>query len=188
MYEGYLKALLEPLGVYDFGESSINGAELGAMGSGLDAVYTGLEFVEREALLATAEEIGLAQREALFVRRPVAVTAKERRAAITALLQIDGDSLTPADMERTIQGCGIRAQIVEMGEGKLRVYFPEVVGIPEEFQNIETIILEILPCHLEIEFYFRYITWQECHDAGYTWDDIATYTWKEFQCMVSLEE
>lgn len=49
-----------------------------------------------------------------------------------------------------------------MGGGQLRVIFPEVAGEPEDFDQIRKIILDILPCHLEVEFYFRYLTWAEC--------------------------
>ena len=148
-----------------------------------------LEEIEREALTATAEGEGLARREALFARRPAAVTAEERRAAIAALLQIDGDSLTPAAIDRTIRGCGIRARALEMGGGQLRVIFPEVAGEPEDFDQIRKIILDILPCHLEVEFYFRYLTWAECEAAGYTWGQVeaAEYTWESFQLAVPPE-
>ena len=89
MYEQYLRALLAPLGVYDLRDGTINGAELYALGIGMDAVSQRLETVERESLTATAEDEGLSRREALFARRPAAVTPEERRAAIAALLQID---------------------------------------------------------------------------------------------------
>ena len=64
--------------------------------------------------------------------------------------------------------------------------FPDVAGIPEEFDQIEDIILDIIPCHLETEFYFRYLTWAECEAAGYTWAMIhaAEYTWYEFELAV----
>ena len=190
MYEGYLRALLEPLGVYDLETGTINGAELYALGAGLDAVGGRLDTVERESLTATAEDEGLARREALFARRSAAVTPEARRTAIAALLQIDGDSLTPADIDRTIWGCGIKAQAVEMGGGKLRVIFPEVAGIPEEFERIRDIILDILPCHLDVEFYFRYLTWEECHAAGFTWQMVedAEHTWESFQVAIPPEE
>lgn len=189
MYETYLQRLLEPLGVYNLGESTINGAELAALGTGLDQVSEQLGLTEREALTATAEDEGLSRREALFARRPAAFTPKERRAAIAALLQIDGDSLTPEAIDRTLGGCGIRARAVEMGEGKLRVIFPETAGIPPEFDQIQKIILDILPCHLEVEFYFRYLTWAECERAGYTWAAVeaAEHTWESFQLAVPPE-
>lgn len=190
MYEQYLRALLAPLGVYDLTDGSVSGAELHALGAGLDAVAAGLDTVERESLTATAEDEGLNRREGLFARRPAAVTAEERRAAIAALLQIDGDSLTPEAIGRTIRGCGIKARALEMGEGNLRVVFPETAGVPAEFEQIRRIILDILPCHLAVEFYFRYLTWAECERAGFTWAEVeaAEHTWESFQLAVPPED
>ncbi len=79
MYEAYLRQLLSPLGVYDLGDGSVNGAELYALGEALDRTARRLETVERESVAATAEEEGLDRREALFARRPAAVTAQARR-------------------------------------------------------------------------------------------------------------
>lgn len=190
MYEAYLRALLAPLGIYDLTEGSVSGAELCGLAAGLDGVSAALEAVERESLTATAEGEGLDRREALFARRPAAVTPEERRKAIAALLQIDGDSLTPAAIDQTILGCGIRARALERGEGRLRVIFPDVGGQPPEFEQIRDIVLDILPCHLEVEFYFRYLTWQECEDAQYTWAQVeaAEHTWETFQLAVPPEE
>ena len=153
---------------------------------GLMALYRQEETAEREAVTATAEQQGLSRREALFLHRPAAVTAEERRAAIAALLQIDGDSLTPSAINLTLQGCGIKAWAQEMGHGQLRVLFPEVAGVPEEFDQIRTIILEILPCHLAVEFYFRYLTWEECERAAFTWEmvEAENHTWDSFQLAV----
>jgi len=189
MYEEYLRALLAPLGVYRLDRDSLSGAELYALGKGLDLTADRLDAVERESVTATAEDEGLRRREALFLRRPAAVTARERRAAIAALLQIDGDSLTPEAIDRTIQGCGIRAKAIELGTNKLRVTFPETAGIPPEFEQIEKIILDILPCHLDVEFYFRYLTWDECERVGYTWEFVEAqgYDWNAFQLAIPPE-
>lgn len=186
MYETYLLALLDPLGVYDLSAETLNRAELAALGGGMDAVSDCLEQTERETVTATARDQGLTRRESLFLRRPAAETPEERRAAITALLQIDGDSLTPSAINLTLQGCGIKARALEMGDGLLRVVFPEVAGIPAEFEQIQKIILDILPCHLEVEFYFRYLTWEECERAAYTWEAVeaAEHTWESFQLAV----
>lgn len=186
MYEEYLRVLLEPLGVYSFETGGIHRAELAALGAELDRIGHLLGTAEREAVTATAEQQGLSRREALFLHRPAAVTAEDRRAAIAALLQIDGDSLTPSAINLTLQGCGIKAWAQEMGHGQLRVLFPEVAGVPEEFDQIRTIILEILPCHLAVEFYFRYLTWEECERAAFTWEmvEAENHTWDSFQLAV----
>lgn len=189
MYERYLHALLAPLGVYDLSEGTVNGGELYALGKLLDAGAARLETVEREALTATAEDEGLRRREALFARRGAAVTPEERRAAIAALLQIDGDSLTPGAIDATLRGCGIRARALERGGGRLRVVFPEIAGVPAEFGQIEKILLDILPCHLEVEFYFRCLTWEECEAAEWTWARVeaAGHTWESFSLAVPPE-
>ena len=87
MYEEYLRALLAPLGVYRLDRDSLSGAELYALGQGLDAVSARLDGVEREGVTATAEDEGLRRREALFLRRPAAVTCAPRawRGRMTAL-------------------------------------------------------------------------------------------------------
>ena len=190
MYKTYLRDLLRPLGVYDLGAGTVNGAELAALGAAFDAISGQLDTVERESLTATAEGEGLDRREALFARRPAATTAQDRRAAIAALLQIDGDSLTPDAIDATLRGCGIKARALEIDQGHLRVIFPEVAGVPAEFDQIQKIILDILPCHLEVEFYFRYLTWAECEAAEYTWDEVETaqHTWESFQLAVPPEE
>lgn len=189
MYERFLRALLEPLGVYDLTEGTLNAAELAALGAELDCIGAQLENTEREALTATAEAEGLRRREELFLHRNAAVTPEERRAAIAALLQIDGDSLTPGAMDVTLRGCGIRARAEELGGGVLRVLFPGVAGIPEAFERIREIVLEILPCHLEVEFWFRYLTWEECENAEWTWValETAAHTWESFQKAVPAE-
>ena len=52
--------------------------------------------------------------------------------------------------------------------------------------RIQKIILDIIPCHLETEFYFRYLTWAECEAAGWTWERVesAGHTWHSFELAV----
>ena len=188
-YESYLQWLLEPLRLYDL-HAPNNGAELAALGKELDTVSDMLTEAERESLLMTAEGEGLDRLEALFARKPASTTTQERREAIGALLRISEDSLTPAAINDTLKGCGIRAKAQEKADGGLRVVFPRTAGIPEEFEQIQKIILDILPCHLDVEFYFRYLTWTECEAAEYTWEQVETaaFTWEAFQLAVPPEE
>ena len=170
-YAEYLKNLLAPLGIYDLEKGSISEAMVYAAGQALDQVEQSMERTERESLVATAQEEGLERREVLFARRPVAETVEDRRAAITALMQIDG--------------CGLPAKALEVDTGHLRVIFPGIGGVPPGFDEIQKIVLDILPCHLEVEFYFRYMTWAECEEAGYTWASVEQqeFTWERFELM-----
>lgn len=186
-YSNYLRTLLQPLGVYDLSPKSLSGSELDALGQGLDGIDERIGYAERESALATAEGEGLDRLERLFARAPVHYSTALRRAAIAALLRIGGDCFSLSDINSTISGCGIKALAQEKEQfGYIRVIFPEVAGIPEGFDQIKPIILDIIPCHLDVEFYFRYLTWAECHAFGYTWSIIHTnsWNWHQFQLAV----
>ena len=186
-YSDHLRTLLRPLGVYDLSTGSLSGSELDALGHGLDGLSGRLDYVERESALATAEGEGLDRREALFARTPVHYSTELRRQAIAALLRIGGDCFTLTDINNTISGCGINALALEKDRfGYIRIIFPDVAGIPEGFEQIKEIILDIIPCHLEVEFYFRYLTWADCEAQQYTWAFVEEneHTWYSFQLAI----
>ena len=80
-YAEYLKDLLRPLRVYEL-EGTANGGELEAQGQALDGVEAGLEEIQREMLLSTAEDRGLEAVESLLTRRPVPADLEMLRAAL----------------------------------------------------------------------------------------------------------
>ena len=128
-YSDHLRRLLRPLGVYDLRPESLSGAELEALGQGLDGVSARMDYVERESALATAQGEGLDRREALFARTPVHYTTDLRRQAIAALLRIGGDCFTLTDINNTISGCGIKALAQEKDRfGYIRIIFPDVAA------------------------------------------------------------
>jgi hypothetical protein len=67
----------------------------------------------------------------------------------------------------------------------VRVSFPDNRGVPDAFAELKERIEAILPCHLDIEYYIIYITWQELEnwfitwgmveDMHFTWDAIERY-------------
>ena len=142
-------------------------------------------------VLQTAEGEGLARREKLFSRCPVSVSTALRREAIAALARINADSFTLDAINSTLSGCGIKALAEETEKkGAVKVWFPNTVGVPDEFSQVESIILDIIPCHLLVEFYFRYLTWLECEAQKFTWQSVedAHHTWESFEKAVPKEE
>ena len=134
--------------------------------------------------LATAKDFGLERIEALLPYRPVCGTAAQRRAALAALLRIGGDSFTPEAINDTLWGCGLNARAEEGDEpGCVKVYFPDVAGIPEGFDRLREIIEEILPSHVGVTYVFWYNTWDmvarrhptfgDAEDAGLSWYGLA---------------
>ena len=186
-YSDHLRSLLRPLDIYDLSPGNLSNSELEALGCGLDGISQRLDYVERESALSTAVGEGLDRLEALFARTPVHYSTELRRQAIAALLRIGGSCFTLTDINNTISGCGIKALAQEKEQfGYIRIIFPNVAGIPEGFEQIRDIILDIIPCHLDVEFYFRYLTWEECEGYRYSWAIIheREYTWYGFELAV----
>ena len=189
-YYDYLCELLRPLRVYELREDSLSGAELAAAGAGLDEAAARLAYVEREGILMTAEGEGLARRERLFSRLGARTTPELRRLAVASLAGVGADGFTPEAINRTISGCGIRAVAEETNEyGTVRVTFPQTAGEPEDFERVREIILDIMPCHLLVDFYLRYLTWDECERQGFTWEsaESAGHTWESFELAIPTE-
>lgn len=184
-YADYLKSLLRPMRLYNVDDGP-GECELAADGAELDAVFVELAGVETEMLLPTAQGAGLAKYEDVLPYHPSYITLGDRRRAIMALLRIDDCSFTPDALNDTLSGCGLKAVVSETGERcKVRVSFPDNRGVPDAFAELKVRIEAILPCHLDIEYYIIYITWQELEnwfitwgmveDMHFTWDAIERY-------------
>ena len=152
-YYNYLCELLRPLRVYRLDEGSLSGA--GCTPRARDWTPQLRRWRRRRVrgVLMTAEDEGLSRREQLFSRVGARTTPALRRLAIASLLRVGGDGFTLEAVNQTISGCGVRAVAAETDEqGVVRVTFPQVAGEPEDFARIRDIILEIMPCHLQVDF------------------------------------
>lgn len=56
-------------------------------------------------------------------------------------------------------------------------------GIPPNIADIKLALREIVPAHLEIQYVFTYITWNELDSYNLTWDelDALNLTWDELE-------
>jgi len=182
-YYDYMAQLLRPLGLYSLDEG-YSALELKTVGRLLDALDEDASLSEREAFLATAEAEGLTKWEELFPYRTLAQNVSERRAALAALMRIDGKSFTPSAINDTVKGSGYNA-LVEEGKEHFTVVvsFPNVRGVPMYFPEAKLRIESILPCHLNVVYIFTYPTWAELDAAALTWGelDAMALTWQEFE-------
>lgn len=178
-----LVRLLRPLSVYSFQEGSFSLGALQALGEELDALAQWEEKMQRESIVMTAEDDGLSRMEALFRSGVHAADVPSRRAAIAGFLQISGDSFTTAALNRCLAACGVACRVEETGEvNHVRVSFPEVMGVPEGFAQMRTVIEDILPCQLDIFYYFRFCTWQETQTYALRWAQLGEMTWQMWMC------
>lgn len=181
-----LKELLRPLGVYDL-DGSFLGAELDSMGRSLDELQDRLEQIQQEMCLITARGVGLDTVAALFRQKPVTNDAQQLARSLAALARIGGDSFTLSAINNTLEGCGLNAAVAETTQpGIVAVRFPDVPGVPEEFDRMRQIIENILPAHVLVQYLFWHVTWEELELRGLIWQDIHEQgmTWQEFETLV----
>lgn len=182
-YTDYLKQMLFPLGIYDL-EEGFGAEEIRIIGKQLDDVFSSLEEVGRESVLAQAESYGLRSYEKALPYTPAYITAEDERNAVMALLRIRGGCFTRLMLQDTLRGCGISASIAESATAMtVTVGFPENRGIPEGFDELKKRIEKIIPCHLAAEYVFIYSTWQELINRLLSWTDIEANvnSWRELE-------
>ena len=180
-YYKYLNDLLRPFGVYN-ASGKYSDSELYSLGDALDGEFSLCDKMEKECVLQTAEDWGLKLYEELFLKTPVTDDIAQRRSAVMSLLCVNDASFSLDELNKTVSGCGIKAQVSE-GEDKYTVYvsFPGKNGSPVGFSEIEGRLKEILPCHLNIEYVYTYPMWDEIELAFNTWDEISGKTWDELE-------
>ena len=179
-----MKNLLQPLGVYKL-EHSCLGAELECVGAAMDTLAEELERVQREMSLATAREDGLERMARLFARKPAAQEPEQLARALAALCRIGGDSFTCEAMNHTLAGCGLNARVWETQQvNTVDVRFPDVAGIPEEFDRVRAVVEDILPAHLLVRYLFWYQTWGQMEERNMTWQDLQLLRWGDLEKMV----
>ena len=186
-YSEYLKELLRPLGVYDLSDGTFNSQELESIGAELDSCLDELDTLCREMLVLSAQDEGLDEVSSLLSLRPVTTDVARRRAALAALLRISGDSFTLSAINDNLTGCGLNAKASETDQsGVVEVRFPEVPGIPDGFEEMSKIIEQIIPCHLQIEYVYWYITWAILESKFSTWAELeaANLTWEGLEKLV----
>ena len=184
-YGKYLRQLLEPLKIYEL-SAGAGVDELECVGTQLDAISDSLENTERESLTVTAQDTGLEMLEKSLPFVPLSVTASDRRRAIQALLRIDSRSFTLSGLNDTVAGCGIRARIGEKAAEKtVVVSFPYNRGVPDRMDELKSRIEEILPCHLNVEYTYVYLSWRELAECFPTWADVESVEdWNALECYL----
>ena len=181
-----LKELLRPLGVYNL-DNSFLGAELESLGKSLDELQVHLEYIQQEMCLTTASGVGLDRIAALFAQRPVTDDERQLARSLAALGRIGGNSFTPSAINNTLEGCGLNAVVAETAQpGIVAVRFPDVPGIPTEFERMRQIIENILPAHVLVQYLFWYVTWAELEAQELTWQEMQeqNMTWQKFETLL----
>ena len=177
-----LRDLLAPLGVYRWRDGSFQWGELKAAGAALDGVAQELGRIHREADLTTAREEGLESLCGLLGRDYGQRTPEELRGMLAAALRVRGSSFTRQAVEDALQGCGSYAELEEGGNGlRLTVCFPRDTGPGEDWVGTVDFLESVLPCHVELRYQFRTITWAVLEESYPSWSalEAAVRRWSQ---------
>ena len=112
-----LRDALRPLGIYKLEKGTLVYAELAAYAAGLDLLEDGLDELEREAFLPTAQGEGISRREEIYGKPKTLLPLRERREMLLYRGAINNRNNTREDLERALVACGLRAQVKENLDG-----------------------------------------------------------------------
>lgn len=168
--------------LYDL-DTGYGALELQTLGDFMDELFTDAEHVERESVIPSARDEGLSGWRDVLAFYPASESVEEIRASLSALIRIDGGSFTESALNATIRGIGIEAAVKEGAQPQtVEVSFPGCRGIPKSFSTIKARVEMILPCHLDIVYVFRFLTWEELEAMYKTWGQLETVgTWEDLE-------
>lgn len=65
------------------------------------------------------------------------------------------------------------------------IRFVDTRGVPSNIEDLQAEIRRLVPARYEVEFEFRYLTWDELDSMDLTWDelDAMQLTWEQFESM-----
>lgn len=71
------------------------------------------------------------------------------------------------------------------GEYRVEIEFTDVIGIPLGIDNLKQILREAMPAHIQLDFKYKYITWNQFDAKGWTFNDLDAQdlTWDEFDSL-----
>lgn len=54
-------------------------------------------------------------------------------------------------------------------------------GIPKNLEDIEVAVTDVIPAHIDYEYEFTWLTWEEVEQYGLTWEEAETYTHEQLE-------
>ncbi|MFB9327006.1 putative phage tail protein [Paenibacillus aurantiacus] len=100
--------------------------------------------------------------------------ASERRSVIKSRMR--GTGKVDAALIRLVANSWTNGgAAVSFSDGRITVTFNDVIGVPENIEDVKRAIEEVKPAHLAVEYVFLFNTWKDA--ATKTWGELNNYTW-----------
>lgn len=152
-------------------------ALIGASQRGLDILLAQARQVAANLLLDSMDEAQLQIEERLCgIVPPEGADIADRKAAISAHWR----TATPPTLNAIRAICaGWQNGAVDARylEGRIKIKFTNLYGVPKNLDSLKNAINAICPAHIPIDYIFTYKTWADYADK--TWAEMAEMTWAE---------
>jgi hypothetical protein len=104
----------------------------------------------------------------------------DRRSLVKSKLR--GSGKADAVQIKVVADAYTDGNVVVSFNGHIVVRFTSQYGIPPNLDDLKSVLEEVKPAHLPIEYEFVYRTWDEQDSYGWTWDqlDSLNMTWDTF--------
>ena len=122
-----------------------------------------------------------------LIEKSYSLTLEERRSAVKSRLRGTGPVTKDTLKSVCASYTGGTVDIIEKSsEFKVQIVFIDVAGVPSNVDALQAVVRDIMPAHLEIEYVYRYLRWNELDGYVWTWDtlDGKTYTWDELSTAI----
>lgn len=131
----------------------------------VDTATWGLDIFEKEL------KIPIEQTKPIEERRSVIKSKMRGTGKVDSILiKIVADAFTNGD-------------VLISFDGKINIQFTSVLGIPPNILDLENALRDIIPAHLDINFIFIFLTWNQLDQANVHWSELDDFnaTWNEFE-------
>lgn len=167
-----MKRILAPLGFYDLTEDSVVSKELTTYALEFDRIRDELSVILCEAMIPTAEDTGLSQRERLFGSPHEELTAQERRGRLIYRLSLMQEDFTRAGIARALLSLGYSGTVTEDLENET-LLLEKINGSedPADYLAVVEGARELLPAHLRLSFDIAAPTWNQLDTQDKTFNE-----------------
>lgn len=139
----------------------------------LSNLYSEFEEKTKEIFINLSSDLGLSQYEDILdISRNLKFTNDERRESIKAKLR--GVGTTTKTMIKKVSEAYSNGEVEVIEENDkyiVKIKFVGTRGIPSNIEMLRQSLRNIIPAHLEIEYVFTYMTWEEFERYNKTIDE-----------------
>ena len=121
------------------------------------------------------------------IQSDISTNINDRRSMIKSKLSANGTTTTQMIKKICKDYVSQDVDIIEnFGQCVIIIKFTGFIGVPPNSDSLKAALLELIPCHLALEFKFVFNTWKDIEDInltwteamslGLTWEDLETFT------------